>query len=110
MLDLARHFFGPQGLGTHHSSQVGTSGDGRPAHDRADWTNEPGRLAQWTELHEAVDQLPADERAVLDLLFYQGLSQAEAAELLVSVSARCICRWQAALVELHDVLKHGWPE
>lgn len=108
LLDLARHFFGPQGMGAHHASQAGTPAEA-PPHDRADWSHEPARLAQWCEFHETVGRLPDDERAVMDLLFYQGLSQTEAADLL-GVSVRTLQRrWQSALVRLHDILKDGWP-
>ena len=43
-------------------------------------------LAGWTALHQQIDALAADQREVVELLFYQGLNQAETAlELLVSV-------------------------
>jgi RNA polymerase sigma factor (sigma-70 family) len=47
-----------------------------------DSTNDPCRLAGWTEFHQKVDTLPPKEREVVDLLWYQGLSQAEAAGIL----------------------------
>ena len=66
-------------------------------------------LHAWCEFHEQVRRLPADEREVIDLLFYQELTQAEAANLL-HVTVRTVQRrWQSALLELHRVLKHHWP-
>ncbi len=56
------------------------------------------------------ERLPAEEREVFDLLWYQELSQAEAAALL-GVSERTIKRrWQSARIMLHDALKGEIPE
>src|SRR5262249_45380117 len=63
-------------------------------------TFEPGRLARWTEFHEAAGRLPEEERAVLDLLWYQGLSQAEAAALLEISVPTLKRRWLAARLKL----------
>ena len=60
-----------------------------PSRDRtelADTTHDPDRLAAWTDFHREVEALPAEEREVFDLLFYQGLSQAEAAARAVRSS------------------------
>jgi RNA polymerase sigma-70 factor (ECF subfamily) len=68
------------------------------------------RLAFWTEFHSRVEGLPEEEREVFDLLWYQELSQAEAAGLL-DVSERTIKRrWAAARLKLHDVLRGNLPE
>jgi RNA polymerase sigma-70 factor (ECF subfamily) len=105
LLDLARHFYGPQGPGTKHASQPGNNG----AYDRADDSAELGLLAAWTEFHQQVSQLPSGEREVVDLLFYQELTQAEAAELL-DVTVRTVQRrWHAALLKLHQTLQGQWP-
>ena len=71
------------GLGANYASWAG-SGDEMPAPDLevADTTYEPGRLAEWTGFHAQVEALPEEEREVFDLLFYQGLPQAEAAAVL----------------------------
>ncbi len=64
LIDLARHYHGPEGMGRHHISW-----DGRRArHPR--WesriprtnTDEPARLALWTEFHTHVDALPDAEK------------------------------------------------
>ena len=63
----------------------------------------PTSLAQWTELHAMIEALPAEEREVMGLIFYQGLTQTEAAEVL-NVSVRTLQRrWHAALARLHRV-------
>src|SRR5206468_4049326 len=76
LLDLAKHYYGPQGHGAHHVT-LGPDREGppeAPGHSSLD----PGRLDVWGEFHEQVERLPDVERAVFDLLWYQGLSQAEA--------------------------------
>jgi RNA polymerase sigma-70 factor (ECF subfamily) len=97
LLDLARHWFGPQGPGANHVSP-------RPAAAGPDpvAAAEPDSLAEWCEFHRQAQLLPDLEREVVDLLYYQGLSQAEAAELL-TVTVRTIQRrWQSALLLLHE--------
>jgi RNA polymerase sigma-70 factor (ECF subfamily) len=102
LLDLARHFYGPEGAGAHHASL----GDSPP--DPSDHAADPGRLAEWCEFHRQTDQLPDDEREVVDLLFYQGLTQPEAAAVL-EVTVRTVQRrWQSALLKLHRLLKGDW--
>lgn len=112
LLDLAKHYYGPLGHGAHHASQgpgAGDSGPMEPA-DPGDLSSEPGRLAVWSEFHEQIGALPEEEREVFDLLWYQGLSQAEATELL-GVSERTIKRrWQAARLRLHEALHGEIPE
>jgi RNA polymerase sigma factor (sigma-70 family) len=66
-------------------------------------------LAIWTEFHAQVERLPDKEREVFDLLWYQELTQAEAAALL-GVDVRTVkYRWQAARVKLHDALRGHLP-
>jgi RNA polymerase sigma-70 factor (ECF subfamily) len=113
LLDLAKHYYGPQGHGAHHVTRGPgdtASGDGPWAEAPADLSREPSRLAAWGEFHERIGALPDEEREVFDLLWYQGLSQAEAAELL-GVSERTVKRrWQAARLKLHDALGGEVPE
>jgi RNA polymerase sigma factor (sigma-70 family) len=45
-------------------------------------TLNPALLAQWTEFHERIEQLPDELRQVVDLHWYCGLTQAEAARQL----------------------------
>jgi RNA polymerase sigma factor (sigma-70 family) len=74
--------------------------------EKSDLTNEPGQLALWGEFHEKVEALPEEERQVVDLLWYQGLTQAEAGVVL-KVSERTVKRrWQEARLHLYDAL-HG---
>jgi RNA polymerase sigma-70 factor (ECF subfamily) len=101
LIDLARHFYGPEGIGANHDSPAPAGSGGPGRHDPADVRQEPASLARWAELHELMDGLPPEEREVIGLLFYQGLSQAEAAEVL-NVSLRTVQRrWHDALCRLH---------
>jgi RNA polymerase sigma-70 factor (ECF subfamily) len=74
----------------------------------SDDTYEPTRLAYWSEFHLRVQSLDAELRDVMDIVWYQGLSQAEAANIL-NVSERTVQRrWRQACLELHDAL-NGLP-
>jgi RNA polymerase sigma-70 factor (ECF subfamily) len=112
LLDLAKHYYGPQGQGARHATLAGdpAASSDLPAADPGDASHEPERLAAWSEFHEQVEALPAEEREVFDLLWYQGLSQAEAAEVL-GVSERTIKRrWMSARLRLQDALQGEMPE
>jgi RNA polymerase sigma-70 factor (ECF subfamily) len=119
LLDLVRHYYGPRGLGAHHAATPRPGGDTlavdsssspeRRQDREAAETDDPSRLEAWTELHSQAGQLPEDEREVFDLLWYQGLTQAEAAELL-GVNERTVKRrWQAARLHLFDALRGEMP-
>jgi RNA polymerase sigma factor (sigma-70 family) len=109
LLDLVKHYYGPRGLGANYQSDQGTNDahDTTPAQGMAaDLAHEPSRLAQWTDFHDKVGQLPEDQREVFELLWYQGLSQAEAAALLEVTPRTVQRRWQEARLQLFDAM-HG---
>jgi RNA polymerase sigma-70 factor (ECF subfamily) len=109
LLDLARRYFGPQGPGAHQASVAGAGIEPSGGPNPEDTTRDPDRLAAWTDFHREVEALPGEEREVFDLLFYQGLSQAEAAAAL-DVSERTIKRrWQAARLYLSRTLGDKMP-
>jgi RNA polymerase sigma factor (sigma-70 family) len=110
LIDLSRHYYGPQGHGTHHVSAQLPSGslDADAAVPATD-THEPSRLAMWGEFHGYVERLPDEDRALYDLLWYQGLTQAQAATAM-NVAERTIQRrWQQLRLELHDKLSYVLP-
>src|SRR5438876_7927426 len=79
LIDLARRYYGPQGMAANQESHVANdSASSTPPADVADSTLEPSRLAVWSEFHQRVDSLPDEEREVVDLLWYQGLTQPNA--------------------------------
>jgi RNA polymerase sigma factor (sigma-70 family) len=111
LLDLARRYSGTQGMGAHHAGKDGAGDAPVTAAElsAADTTHDPDRLAAWTAFHREVEALPAEAREAFDLLFYQELSQAEAAALL-EVSVRTIKRrWQAARLQLVQNLGGKMP-
>lgn len=112
LVDLARHYYGPEGLGRHHASGAESDrSEGQPGPlDVTDETNDPGRLAVWTEFHEKVGALPEELKEVVNLRFYLGLTHAEAA-LLLDVSERVVkYRWHLAQLELHEMLGGHLPD
>ena len=105
LIDLARHYFGPQGRGVRQERLE----ENAEEHDPPDSEQTPGQLAEWTEFHERVAALPDDEREAFELIWYQGLSQSDAGEA-VGVSARTIKRrWQAACLKLEAFLGGRLP-
>jgi RNA polymerase sigma-70 factor (ECF subfamily) len=109
LIDLARHYYGPQGLGANHASRGGAEGSRDPVLGQPAPVDEPSLLSAWCEFHEQVRHLAPEEREVVDLLFYQELTQGEAAELLRVTKRTVQRRWQSALLKLHAVLKGHWP-
>jgi RNA polymerase sigma-70 factor (ECF subfamily) len=112
LIDLARHYYGPRGPGAHHSTRDGDEGsDGAasPVTAAQDTTYDPGRLAAWAEFHRAVEDLAEGDRELFDLLWYQGLTQAEAAAVLGVTERTVNSRWLAARVRLSDVLGGQLP-
>jgi RNA polymerase sigma-70 factor (ECF subfamily) len=111
LLDLARRYSGAQGLGANYASSAGATATTAAAlgPQPADTTHDPDRLAAWTDFHRQVEMLPPEERETFDLLYYQGVSQRDAA-LALNVSERTIKRrWQAARLRLSDALGDGMP-
>jgi RNA polymerase sigma-70 factor (ECF subfamily) len=109
LLDLTKHYYGPQGQGAHHES-LDPNASAAPVHEpAAGGSSDPERLASWAAFHEQVGRLPDEEREVFDLIWYQGLSQAEAAQLLQVHERTIKRRWQSARLTLHDALQGELP-
>ena len=101
LVDLARRYYGSEGLGSHHDTAAGNpDGEAQPRYEQADSSGEPSNLAEWTEFHEQVEALPGEEREVFNLIWYEQMTQEEAAEVL-GVTARTVRRrWQDAVYRL----------
>ena len=112
LLDLTRHFYGPQGIGANHASLPPTPRGGEPREVPAEGT-EAGALAdleRWSAFHEAVEKLPAEEREVVGLMFYHGWTQPEIGALFGVDERTMRRRWRTACLKLHEVLKGKLPE
>ena len=108
LIDLARRFGGPYGLGARHESHDPAHGSDIISY-APDASHDPAELAEWSVFHEQAESLPDPLRAVFDLIYYQGLSQDEAAEAL-GTSERTVRRqWQKARVALHDAVGGRLP-
>lgn len=107
LIDLARHYYGPLGQGTkHETEQIGGDPERRaqPKHDRPDWSKEPSSLAEWAEFHRQIEKLPPEEREVVDLLWYQGFTQDEAADVLGVTDRTVRRRWISARASLYETM------
>ena len=113
LIDLARHYYGPRGLGAHHSSQA-EHADHRPMGRRgprrrrtrrtirASWPPGASSTAPSTPLGES-------DRELFDLLWYQGLTQVDAARVLGVTERTVNSRWLVARVHLSDSLGGHLP-
>jgi RNA polymerase sigma factor (sigma-70 family) len=108
LLDLTRHHFGPEGAAAkHHTDRPGQDDEVGPVANKEDASAEPTTLAEWTEFHETVTHLPDTEREVFDLLWYEGLTQVEAAKVLGVTDRTIKNRWRSAKLELQRMLGEG---
>jgi RNA polymerase sigma-70 factor (ECF subfamily) len=109
LLDLARHFHGPEGAAAHHESGVLADKDEAGGLDHPDRTESPDELERWSAFHREVANLPAEEREVVDLIFYHGWTQAAVADL-GGISVRTVQRrWESALLKLRAAInRQGW--
>jgi len=102
LIDLSRHYFGSMGLASKHE----TDRPGDIQHvDRVEASDgEPSSMDDWTSFHEAIEKLPDNDREVFSLLWYDGMTQEEAAVVL-AVSLKTVKRrWQSARIFLHELL------
>lgn len=109
LLDLARHYYGPQGLGANHATWPTGSTAGKDS-DPPDHREDLEDLQRWCEFHQSVETLPVQERQVVELLFYHGWTQPEVGALL-EISDRTVRRyWESAMTRLSFVLRdHDSP-
>ncbi len=101
LIDLARHYFGKQGMGANHFSddalkkgEVDAGEEGSPkalADKKPTPGSEPATLLQWSEFHSAVDDLDEQAREVFQLVWYAELPHSQIARLL-NISERTVLR------------------
>jgi len=96
LLDLSKRYARLDGQDEERKSR----GGGEALDD-----DEPSSLASWSEFHRRVEALPDDEREVFALIWYNEVTQAEAAAVL-DVSVRTVIRrWQSARIRLQQALE-----
>ena len=99
LIDLARKHSGPMSYAANHGTNVMDGLDGPVyvvdhAADTGDDEEVP--IERWEEFHAAVEQLPAEQREVFSLIWYLGLEQQAAADVL-GISLRTVSRrWNEA--------------
>jgi RNA polymerase sigma-70 factor (ECF subfamily) len=109
LLDLARHYKNRPDFLPLPSPGGGSDPDGPPGEPDDGTSRDPIRLGRWTDLDEAIDRLPDKPREVCELLWYQGLSQAEVARLL-GVDVRTVrYHWMEARLRLCEELGGRMP-
>lgn len=103
LIDLARKY--SRSLEHHEARFTPRSQHGNVDALLAQQTNDQGEHAQlvkWTQLHEAVAELPVPEQEVFHLIWYRGLSKSEIVDLL-GVSIHIVQRrWQNARLFLRE--------
>jgi RNA polymerase sigma factor (sigma-70 family) len=114
LVDMARHYYRPLGLGAnHHSAGHGDTDRSAAPFDTSDGRLSPSQEAcrseRWCELHEEMNQLPPDEQEVVELLWFHEMTQSQAADLL-GIEVRTVRRrWQRARLRLFDALGGELP-
>jgi RNA polymerase sigma-70 factor (ECF subfamily) len=111
LVDLVAHFFSPDG------SSTGDAGSRRPdAPQNGDTVAGPpigpfdaARLSAWAGFHRQIDLLSDEDRELFELLWYQGLTQPETADLLGLSRGAMIRRWQGARLRLFDAINGQLP-
>lgn len=111
LTDLHRRHFGRQAAGAKYVTPPTRSADrGVALAAAADDGDGPTVLVELAELHDLVAALPEDERQVVDLHWYHGLTHLEAGTLLGVCERTVKRRWLAARARLASRLGGGPSE
>jgi RNA polymerase sigma factor (sigma-70 family) len=105
LLDLVREREGRDGM--RPTAVQAPEDESQVSAEPAETTLDPARLALWEEFHRAVEKLPGDEREAFELVWYHGLSQEEAAEILGVDKSTVKRRCRRAREKLASVVPEG---
>jgi RNA polymerase sigma-70 factor (ECF subfamily) len=108
LIDLARHYFGPNGPGAN-LLPPGRMQSSEPPPEPADDRIDPDQLSRWHDFHIQIEALDESHRELFELLYYQGMKQAEAADLLGVPLSTLKRRWREARVRLMTSLGDRLP-
>jgi RNA polymerase sigma-70 factor (ECF subfamily) len=109
LIDLARHFYGPEGVGANHHSSRGSETGQTVAWEPVAPADCPDELDRWYHFHQEVEKLPSSHREVVSLIFYHGWTQADVASLFQVTERTIRRRWQEALLTLREALRGRMP-
>ena len=104
LCDLRRKVYGRDDNRPAFLPLDGGPSDTRPRYEPSSSTLDGEKLRRWTEFHEAAARLPDELRAVFDLLWYQEMSQADAAALLGVAVPTVKLRWMKARLRVQQDL------
>jgi RNA polymerase sigma factor (sigma-70 family) len=107
MAEVYRHRLTPSRVGVI-GPEVGTSSSVQ-SNEPVDAREGPDELQAWTDFHGAAAALPDENREVFNLIWYDGLREADAAAIL-GVSPRTVSsRWQQARLAIHRAMGGRLP-
>jgi RNA polymerase sigma factor (sigma-70 family) len=102
LIDLARYY-------RRREPRRPPEGPEEEAGPPLDESGDPAELAEWAEFHAFVESLGAEERGVMDLIWYMQLTQAEAAALLGASRRTLRRRWARVRGRLRGEFPDGLP-
>jgi RNA polymerase sigma-70 factor (ECF subfamily) len=105
LLDLVKRYATSRVPGGQPAAGAEDSSSSTPPEEKPTTTDNPPALASWTEFHKAVEALPEKEREVFELLWYQEMTQAEAAAVLRVAEITVRRHWLVARRRLGAFLK-----
>ena len=110
LIDLARHHAGPMAFGGNHATGVLIEDESNSRHPAATPADVGTTIDRWSLFHEAIAQLPAQQREVFQLVWYLGADQQSIANL-IGCSVRTVkSRWREAREGVKAALGDRAPE
>ncbi|MGE3820848.1 MAG: sigma-70 family RNA polymerase sigma factor [Isosphaeraceae bacterium] len=114
LIDAARRFDGPEGLGANHATDAGT---GTNSTSHPGWlAGAAGRdegavdLAMCAEFHDWVRSLAIEERELFEMKYYLGMTDEEIAKILGCAERTVSRRWRALKVRIAEAATNHWPD
>ena len=113
LTDMSRHYSRANGLNarivTNGNRQHDDDFGAQMLFDPAEMTGNPETLQQWGDFHLMIDQLPEQEKAVVDLVWYHEMKHEDVAKVL-EISDRQVRRlWRNAKILLFEKLDGRFP-